>query len=221
VPVETHARCRVAVRPVNRRLTMTLHSVATLRPAVREDVGDLETRQAIDEDARDSLDPFLLLAHHGPQVYPPADHGLPFGPHSHRGFETVTFIRSGALAHHETGGHRSVIEAGGVRSMTVGSGLIHAELSPSAEGICLSARHHNLSLAAKLWSPIHALFERGAASHLQHRKPPLRPIRPQHRSLAPSFVFGHRRDDFEGPQKDASRSLAITNAAIAALLVAC
>ena len=94
---------------------MTLRRVATLRPAVREDVGDLKTRQAIDEGARGSLDPFLLLAHHGPQVYPPANQGLPFGPHPHRGFETVTFIRSGALAHHDTGGHESVIEAGGVQ----------------------------------------------------------------------------------------------------------
>jgi redox-sensitive bicupin YhaK (pirin superfamily) len=109
---------------------MTLRRVATLRPAVREDVGDLKTRQAIDEGARGSLDPFLLLAHHGPQVYPPANQGLPFGPHPHRGFETVTFIRSGALAHHDTGGHESVIEAGGVQWMTAGSGLIHAELSP-------------------------------------------------------------------------------------------
>jgi redox-sensitive bicupin YhaK (pirin superfamily) len=118
---------------------MALRRVATLRPAVREDVGDLKTRQAIDEGARGSLDPFLLLAHHGPQVYPPANQGLPFGPHPHRGFETVTFIRSGTLAHHDTGGHESVIEAGGVQWMTAGSGLIHAELSPTTEGICLSA----------------------------------------------------------------------------------
>ena len=37
---------------------MTLRRVATLRPAVREDVGDLKTRQAIDEGARGSLSRF-------------------------------------------------------------------------------------------------------------------------------------------------------------------
>jgi hypothetical protein len=78
---------------------MARRRVATLRPAGREDAVDLKTRQAIDEDARGSFDPFLLLAHHDPQVYPPANQGLPSGPHPHRGFETVTFIRSGALAH--------------------------------------------------------------------------------------------------------------------------
>jgi redox-sensitive bicupin YhaK (pirin superfamily) len=55
---------------------------------------------------------------------------LPFGPHPHRGFETVTFILEGTLAHYDSGGHESVIEAGGVQWMTAGSGLVHAEVSP-------------------------------------------------------------------------------------------
>ena len=78
----------------------------------------------------DQVDPFLFLNHHGPQTYEPGNNGLPFGPHPHRGFETVTFILTGSLAHHDTGGHQSVIEAGGVQWMTAGSGLIHAEVSP-------------------------------------------------------------------------------------------
>ena len=76
------------------------------------------------------VDPFLFLNHHGPQTYPPANRGLPFGPHPHRGFETVTFILEGSLAHHDTGGGESIVAAGGVQWMTAGSGLTHAELSP-------------------------------------------------------------------------------------------
>jgi quercetin 2,3-dioxygenase len=53
------------------------------------------------------IDPFLFLNHHGPQVYPPGNQGLPFGPHPHRGFETVTFIVDGELAHLDTAGHRA------------------------------------------------------------------------------------------------------------------
>jgi redox-sensitive bicupin YhaK (pirin superfamily) len=64
-------------------------------------------------------------------VYPPGNRGLPFGPHPHRGFETVTFILEGELAHHDTGGHESVIRAGGVQWMTAGRGLVHEELSPA------------------------------------------------------------------------------------------
>jgi redox-sensitive bicupin YhaK (pirin superfamily) len=57
---------------------------------------------------------------------------LPFGPHPHRGFETVTFVLEGSLAHSDTGGHESIIDAGGVQWMTAGSGLVHAELSPQS-----------------------------------------------------------------------------------------
>lgn len=105
-------------------------SVASIHPAHRDDIADLVTRRPVPGPGLDQVDPFLFLNHHGPQVYPPGNRGLPFGPHPHRGFETVTFILSGSLAHYDSGGHESVIEAGGVQWMTAGSGLIHAELSP-------------------------------------------------------------------------------------------
>ncbi|HET9019913.1 MAG TPA: pirin family protein, partial [Acetobacteraceae bacterium] len=95
-------------------------------------IGDLTTRRPLPGPALDLLDPFLFLNHHGPQTYPPNNHGLPFGPHPHRGFETVTFILDGELAHRDSGGHESIITAGGVQWMTAGSGLVHAELSPEA-----------------------------------------------------------------------------------------
>jgi len=77
-------------------------------------------------------DAFLFLNHHGPQVYPPHNNGLPFGPHPHRGFETVTFILEGELTHRDTADHESIIQAGGVQWMTAGSGLVHAEISSPA-----------------------------------------------------------------------------------------
>jgi redox-sensitive bicupin YhaK (pirin superfamily) len=112
--------------------------VSAIRPllrthqAQRDDIGDLVTRRPVPGPAIQHLDPFLFLNHHGPQVYPPHNRGLPFGPHPHRGFETVTFILKGELAHRDSGGHESVIHAGGVQWMTAGSGLVHAELSPAA-----------------------------------------------------------------------------------------
>ncbi|EQB17170.1 pirin family protein [Sphingobium lactosutens] len=109
---------------------MRERSVAALHPAYRDDISDLTTRRPVPGPGIAQIDPFLFLNHHGPQIYPPHNRGLPFGPHPHRGFETVTFILDGNLAHHDTGGHESVIEAGGVQWMTAGSGLIHAEVSP-------------------------------------------------------------------------------------------
>lgn len=109
-----------------------MRNVIHIHPAYRDDIGDLMTRRPVPGPGLDQVDPFLFLNHHGPQSYRPGNHGLPFGPHPHRGFETVTFIFEGSLAHYDTGGHESIIEAGGVQWMTAGSGLVHAELSPDA-----------------------------------------------------------------------------------------
>jgi redox-sensitive bicupin YhaK (pirin superfamily) len=94
----------------------------------REDIGDLVTRRP--QHRMEQLNPFLFINHHGPQVYPPRNRGLPFGPHPHRGFETVTFIVDGSLTHRDSGGHESVITAGGVQWMTAGRGVEHSETSP-------------------------------------------------------------------------------------------
>ncbi len=101
-------------------------------PAQRDDIADLVTRRPLPGPGLPQVDPFLFLNHHGPQTYRPGNNGLPFGPHPHRGFETVSFILEGEMAHLDSGGHESVIRAGGVQWMTAGSGLIHAEISPAS-----------------------------------------------------------------------------------------
>jgi hypothetical protein len=111
---------------------MPIKPVRQLHPARREDIADLHTYSPLPNAAAERFDPFLLLNHHGPQTYPPHNHGLPFGPHPHRGMETVTFILAGDLRHQDSGGHDSVIRGGGVQWMTAGRGLIHAEVSSDA-----------------------------------------------------------------------------------------
>ncbi|WP_395652200.1 pirin family protein [Brevundimonas sp.] len=112
--------------------SLTPRTVARRHPAVRDDIGDLITRRPLPGPGLDQVDPFLFLNHHGPQTYAPGNRGLPFGPHPHRGFETVTFILEGELAHNDSGGGESIIRAGGIQWMTAGSGPIHAELSPAS-----------------------------------------------------------------------------------------
>ncbi|CPR21232.1 pirin family protein [Brenneria goodwinii] len=111
---------------------MTSRTIKFQHPAYRDDIGDLSTVRPVPGPKVEQIDPFLFLNHHGPQVYPPDNAGLPFGPHPHRGFETVTFILAGELSHLDSGGHESIIGAGGVQWMTAGAGLIHAELSPAS-----------------------------------------------------------------------------------------
>lgn len=106
-------------------------TVKHLHETVRKDVRDLITYKAMPTKsvAIDQLDPFLFLNHHGPQTYPENNNGLPFGPHPHKGFETVTFILDGSLVHSDNSGHRSEITAGGVQWMTAGKGIVHSEMS--------------------------------------------------------------------------------------------
>ncbi|MBF9221678.1 pirin family protein [Hymenobacter ruricola] len=109
-----------------------MRTIKQLHRAVNAPIADLVTYRALPTSSVEYLDPFLFLNHHGPQVYRPSNKGLPFGPHPHRGFETVTFILEGDILHKDTGGHESVINAGGIQWMTAGSGLIHAEVSSEA-----------------------------------------------------------------------------------------
>ena len=122
-------------------------------PAQRDDIADLVTRRPLPGPQLPQVDPFLFLNHHGPQTYRPGNSGLPFGPHPHRGFETVSFILKGEMAHLDSGGHESVIRAGGVQWMTAGSGLIHAEISPTSfkrEGGPLEILHLWVNLPGRL-----------------------------------------------------------------------
>jgi quercetin 2,3-dioxygenase len=109
-----------------------LKGVLRCHVAYRDDIGILTTRRPVPGRELDRLGAFLFLNHHGPQIFAPGNEGLPFGPHPHRGFETVTFILQGVLAHRDSAGHESVINAGGVQWMTAGSGLIHEEISPES-----------------------------------------------------------------------------------------
>ncbi|WP_226390170.1 pirin family protein [Penaeicola halotolerans] len=106
-----------------------MRPIKRIHPADYRPIADLITYSPMPSYQLQQVDPFIFLNHHGHQTYKPNNQGLPFGPHPHRGMETVTFILEGDIMHQDSGGHQSVIEAGGIQWMTAGSGLIHAEVS--------------------------------------------------------------------------------------------
>lgn len=75
-----------------------------------------------------AVDPFLLLDYAGPQEFEPTDHPRGVGEHPHRGFETVTIMYQGSVAHHDSSGNAGVIGPGDVQWMTAASGVVHEEL---------------------------------------------------------------------------------------------
>src|SRR5215467_8992302 len=74
------------------------------------------------------VDPFLMLDYAGPQFFPATDHPRGVGEHPHRGFETVTIVYEGLVAHRDSAGNAGVIGPGDVQWMTAASGIVHEEL---------------------------------------------------------------------------------------------
>ncbi|HWK62232.1 MAG TPA: pirin family protein [Eoetvoesiella sp.] len=78
------------------------------------------------------LSPFLLLDYAGPQDFAPAGKPRGVGQHPHRGFETVTIVYKGEVAHRDSTGKGGVIRPGDVQWMTAGSGILHEEFHSPA-----------------------------------------------------------------------------------------
>jgi redox-sensitive bicupin YhaK (pirin superfamily) len=74
------------------------------------------------------ISPFLLLDYAGPMNFPPAQRPRGVGEHPHRGFETVTLVYQGALAHRDSAGNQGTIGPGDVQWMTAASGVVHEEM---------------------------------------------------------------------------------------------
>lgn len=93
-------------------------------------------------------DPFLLLDQLGPTVNEPGQaKGAPW--HPHRGFETVTYLLDGEVAHHDSHGGGGVIGEGDTQWMTAGAGILHDEV-PSERSLRLGGPTHGVQLWVNL-----------------------------------------------------------------------
>jgi redox-sensitive bicupin YhaK (pirin superfamily) len=109
-----------------------------------------------------TIDPFLFCAHHD-DAYPAGDEALApavpiddrdlgqdfsatdgwsmyhgrtvpgFPNHPHRGFETVTFVRTGLIDHADSLGAAARFGRGDVQWLTAGKGIVHSEMFPLLE----------------------------------------------------------------------------------------
>ncbi|MCC6914746.1 MAG: pirin family protein [Rhodospirillaceae bacterium] len=78
------------------------------------------------------LSPFLLLDYAGPAEFTPTATPRGVGQHPHRGFETVTIVYKGEVAHRDSTGQGGVIGPGDVQWMTAGAGILHEEFHSPA-----------------------------------------------------------------------------------------
>ena len=128
---------------------MKIRSVKSVIPAVAtfEGAGFLVHRP-FPSPSLDHLDPFLLLDEMGPSDLGPGEaKGAP--DHPHRGFETVTYLLSGAMQHKDSQGNRGQLRPGDVQWMTAGSGVVHSEM-PEPSFQAKGGRMHGFQLWVNL-----------------------------------------------------------------------
>jgi len=93
-----------------------------------------------------SISPFLLLDYAGPMAFSPTTHKRGVGEHPHRGFETVTIVYQGEVAHKDSTGEHGIIGPGDVQWMTAGQGILHEEFHSES-----FARHGGMLDMMQLW----------------------------------------------------------------------
>ena len=104
--------------------------IGVYSPGSRHMVGDgFPVRNIFpSHDLTDAMNPFLLLDYAGPTYFPPTEQPRGVGEHPHRGFETVTLVYQGKVAHRDSAGNAGTIGPGDVQWMTAASGVVHEEL---------------------------------------------------------------------------------------------
>ena len=105
-------------------------------------------------DGDEQFSPFFLLDYMGPEHFPPTDQQLGVGEHPHRGFETVTIMYQGKVAHRDSTGSGGVIGPGDVQWMTAASGIVHEELHEQE-----FAAHGGMLEGIQLWVNLPKAFK--------------------------------------------------------------
>jgi redox-sensitive bicupin YhaK (pirin superfamily) len=98
------------------------------------------------QDLGKQMSPFLMLDYAGPSEFPSTTERKGVGSHPHRGFETVTIVYEGEVAHKDSTGQGGIIGPGDVQWMTAGSGILHEEFH--SEGFAKSGGTLNM---VQLW----------------------------------------------------------------------
>jgi redox-sensitive bicupin YhaK (pirin superfamily) len=123
----------------------------------------------------EELSPFLMLDYASPTAFPPSAEAKGVGPHPHRGFETVTIVYKGELAHKDSAGNSGTIGPGDVQWMTAGAGILHEEMHSATftqQGGMLSMAQLwvNLPAAQKMTPPAYQAIEARQIPSVQFEK---------------------------------------------------
>lgn len=97
------------------------------------DGAGVKLRRVLGGEWHQRLDPWLMLDEFGSDQ--PQDYIAGFPAHPHRGFETITYMLEGRMAHRDNRGNAGIVEAGGVQWMRAGKGIVHEEMPAQEAGM--------------------------------------------------------------------------------------
>lgn len=134
------------------------HRTIESYPNRQVELGNISVWRALPIRERRMVGPWCFLDRFGPHTF---DHGKPMdvAPHPHIGLQTVTWLLEGETLHNDSLGYEVLLKAGGVNVMTAGSGIAHAEQTPTK-----NSGHLN---GAQLWVALPE-SDRNIDASLQH-----------------------------------------------------
>jgi quercetin 2,3-dioxygenase len=106
--------------------------VRKLRGMPTQDGAGVKLTRLVGTPALPDVDPFLMLDTFRSDN--PNDYVAGFPEHPHRGFETVSYMIQGSIAHADNHGGKGLVTDGGVQWMTAGRGVAHSEMPAQTAG---------------------------------------------------------------------------------------
>jgi redox-sensitive bicupin YhaK (pirin superfamily) len=116
----------------NRMIAKPRTIVRRVRGMDTQDGAGVKLTRLIGTPALPDVDPFLMLDAFGSDN--PNDYIAGFPEHPHRGFETVSYMIEGSIAHADNHGGKGLVTDGGVQWMTAGRGVAHSEMPAQTGG---------------------------------------------------------------------------------------
>lgn len=98
-----------------------------------EDGAGVKIQRLAGRSLHNVLNPFLMIDEINSDEA--ADYLGGFPEHPHRGFETITYMKSGRMRHRDHLGNEGVIGPGDVQWMTAGAGVLHSEMPEQEQGL--------------------------------------------------------------------------------------
>ncbi|MGJ5818568.1 pirin family protein [Paludibaculum fermentans] len=133
-------------------------------PAHETDLGRIRIRRILPVRQRRLIGPWCFLDRYGPLSFT-NEKPMDVAPHPHIGLQTVSWLLSGEIVHHDSLGTEALLRPGQLGVMTAGGGITHTEETPVENSGQLSG--------VQLWVALPEAQRNGPPAFGHHPAPPV------------------------------------------------